>query len=71
MEKKETNNGIVIGICPGYRTIRISNGFGIEEKLTDSETKKIIDNIIVPEFKKGDYLQGIRKALLEIINELR
>jgi uncharacterized protein len=43
--KKQTNNGIVIGICPGYRTIRISNGYGIEEKLTDAETKKIIDNI--------------------------
>lgn len=69
--KKEKKNGILIGICPGYRTIRISNGYGIEGKLTDSETKKIIDNIIVPEFKKGDYFQGIRKALLEIFNELR
>ncbi len=37
--KKDKNNGILIGICTGLRTIRIQNGYGIEANMkivTDS-----------------------------------
>ena len=45
--------------------MRINNGDGIETKLSDAETKDIIDNIIIPEFKKGNYFQGLRNAIVE------
>lgn len=69
--KKDINNGIVIGISKGLRKIRISNGYGIEEKLTDEETKKIINDIIIPYFKKGMYFEGIKKGLSSIMQEIR
>jgi uncharacterized protein len=69
--KKIKNNGIVIGISAGLRSIRISNGYGIEPKLSDTETKKIIDNIIVPEYKKGNYFEGTKKGLLLIMQKIR
>jgi uncharacterized protein len=69
--KKGINNGIVIGISTRLRKIRISNGYGIEAKLTDAETKKIIDDIILPEFKKGNYFEGIKKGLIALMQKVR
>jgi uncharacterized protein len=64
--QKDKNNGIVIAICPGYRIIRIENGYGIEKVFTDEQTYQIIQNIIVPAYKKGEYFEGTRNALVEI-----
>lgn len=69
--KKDKNNGILIGICTELRSIRIQNGAGIVEKLTDKETKKIIDQIIIPEFKKGNYFEGVKSALLTLMQKVR
>lgn len=69
--KKSLNNGITIGISTGLRKIRICNGYGIEVKLTDAETKKIVDDIILPEFKKGNYFTGTKKGLLTIMQKVR
>jgi uncharacterized protein len=69
--KKETNNGVVIGICPGFRLIRISTGLGIMQQLTDQEAKTIIDDIIVPQYRLGDYFNGTKLGLLAVMQELR
>lgn len=69
--KGEKNNGIVIGLSTGLRKIRISNGYGIEAKLSDSETEKIITNTIIPYFKKGNYFEGVRQGLLAIMQKWR
>jgi uncharacterized protein len=69
--KKGKNNGVLIGICNEFRKIRISNGYGIVKKLTDAESKRIIDNDIAPEFRKGKFYEGMRKALAAIMKELR
>ena len=69
--KKNKNNGIVIGLSKGHRKIRISNGYGIEQILSDDETKKIIDEIIVPEFKREMYYEGLRKGILTITAKVR
>ncbi|MBX2921630.1 MAG: TPM domain-containing protein [Chitinophagaceae bacterium] len=69
--KKEKNNGILIGISTGLRKIRIQNGYGIETNLTNAETKKIIDDIILPEFKKGNYFEGTRSGLFALMQKIR
>jgi uncharacterized protein len=69
--KAEKENGILIGISKGYRRIRIQNGNGIEKILTDDETKKILENYFIPEFKKGEYYQGTLNGLCEIIRILK
>ncbi len=69
--KKDKNNGILIGISTGLRKIRINNGYGIEAKLTDAETKKIIDDIILPEFKKGNYFEGTKNGILALMQKVR
>lgn len=69
--KKGINNGILIGISTGLRKIRISNGYSIETKLTNAETKKIIDDKILPEYKNGNYFEGTKIGLLALMQKIR
>jgi len=68
--KKDKNNGIVIVFGKQIKQIRIQVGNGLQNKLSDKETKKIIENTIIPEFKKGEFYAGIKNGLIEIINEI-
>ena len=68
--EKSKNNGILIAICPDYRTIRIENGYGIEAVLSDQETKNILTELIVPHFKKAEYFRGVYDGLLKIMSVL-
>jgi uncharacterized protein len=65
------SDGVLIGISKGLRKIRINNGATIETKITDDETKKIIDDIMIPEFKKGDFFAGTKKGLMALMQRLR
>ena len=67
--QKEKNNGTMIVICKSIHRIGIANGTGI--KLSDAETKSIIDDVIIPEFRKDNYFEGIRKGLLAIIEKIK
>ena len=68
--KKDKNNGILLIFSKKLRNIRIQTGKGLTKELTNEEAKRIIDQIIIPEFKKGDYYSGTEKGLLAIIKEL-
>lgn len=68
--EKDKNNGVFIGISVGLRKIRIQNGLGIEKRMTDAQTKEIIDKYIVPSFKKGNYYQGTLSGLMKIMEHL-
>ena len=65
------NNGVLIGISATLRKIRISNGDGIKAKLLDVETKEIIDTVIIPEFKKGDYFIALKSTIFELIQKIK
>ena len=69
--KDEKDNGIVIVFSKKLRMIRIEVGEGLTTKLTDEEAKAIIDNLIIPAFKKTSYFDGILRGLSEIINEIQ
>lgn len=64
---KGINNGLTIVFSKKLRTIRISTGLGTEKNLTDDICKNIIDQTIIPEFKKGDYYSGIEKGMVELM----
>jgi uncharacterized protein len=68
--QKGKSNGILIAIATGLKKIRIQNGYGIETRLTDVETKRIIDEIMIPAFRRGNYYEGLVKALESIKKEL-
>jgi uncharacterized protein len=68
--KRGKNNGITICISGGLRTIRINNGYGIEEVLSNDETKQIIEKYFIPYFRKGDHYSGIKAGLKALMAHL-
>lgn len=64
---KEKDNGLSIVFSKNLKKIRISTGYGTEKILTDEICKNIIDQTIIPEFKNGDYYNGIEKGMAELI----
>jgi len=68
--KKESDNGMLIGISRSFRKIRIQNGSGIEKVLPNADTKKIIDESFIPFFKKGQYYEGVLNGLKTLMQRL-
>jgi uncharacterized protein len=68
--KKDKSNGILMCISKKARLMRIENGDGITNLLTDLETEKIVNEVIIPEFKKGEYYNGTLNGVKKIIEEL-
>jgi uncharacterized protein len=68
--KKETDNGVLIGVSIGHRKMRIQNGYGIEKILSDSETKEITDNYFIPDIKSGKLYSGTLKGLNQLMRIL-
>jgi len=56
------DNGVFILLASEDRKIWISPGYGVEDRLTAGITGELIRNVIIPEFKKGDYYQGLNKG---------
>ena len=65
--RKGKDNGLVFLVAVEDRQMAIQNGYGLEDRLTDAETKMIIENYVIPEFRGGDYYQGIERGTDQII----
>ncbi|MEO2050870.1 MAG: TPM domain-containing protein [Allomuricauda sp.] len=67
----DKDNGILILLATDDRRIAINTGYGVEGSLTDLMSKRIIERVIIPEFKKGDYYAGLDKgsdAIFQVLN---
>ena len=66
--KADKDNGIVILVKPtkekGGHQVFISPGRGLEGAVTDISCGEIVDNELIPNFKKGDYFTGIKNAIV-------
>jgi uncharacterized protein len=61
--QKDKDNGVLLAIFINDRKLRIEVGYGLEDKLTDADSKLIIANEIAPGFKQGNYYQGIKNGI--------
>ena len=69
--QEEKDNGILIILAENDRKVAISTGYGVEGLLTDALSKRIIENIILPEFRAGDYYGGLNKGsdtIFQVLN---
>lgn len=51
------DNGCLVLVAVDDRKLSIQNGYGLEEYLTDYQTKLIIENDITPYFKNSNYYE--------------
>lgn len=68
--KKGKDNGIVIVFSRKQKEIWLGTGYGTEAVLTDKLAKKMVDSVFIPQFRKGDYFNGIKNGLDSIIHFL-
>jgi len=69
--KEKEDNGVFILLAKDDRKIWISPGYGVEHKLTAGIVGELTRNIIIPEFKKNDYYNGLDKGtdtIFQILN---
>ncbi len=62
--QKGKDNGLIILISPKNRQrgITIQTGYGLEGAVTDALSRRVIEKVIVPEFKQGNYYAGLDSA---------
>lgn len=56
------DNGIVITLAKDDRKVDINTGYGIEYRITDMMSERIINRIMIPEFKTGNFYAGLDKG---------
>jgi uncharacterized protein len=65
--KEGKDNGILILIAKDDRQMRIEVGYGLEGALTDAQSFTIIEKVMKPAFRAGDYYGGVSQAIEKII----
>ena len=68
---KEKDNGVLFLIAKRDRKMRIEVGYGLEPTLTDARCRRILDNIVRPMFKSGQFAGGIDAGVDAIAAAIR
>ena len=69
--QKGKDNGVFMLLAKDDRKITIQTGYGVEHLLTDFMSRRIIENDIIPQFKKGNFYAGLDKgsdAVFKVLN---
>ena len=61
------DNGVLLLVAMAERKMRIEVGYGLEGAIPDAMAKRIIDDVLKPEFKAGRFGGGIESAVINLI----
>ena len=64
------DNGALLMVAKEERRIRIEVGYGLEGPLTDATSATIINQIITPAFRQGDFATGIANGAAAMVQVL-
>ena len=65
--RKKVDDGALLIVAKNDRKLRIEVGYGLEGALTDATSKRIIDEVITPKFRSGDFAGGISDGVDRIL----
>jgi uncharacterized protein len=65
--RKGIDDGAILIVAMQDRAMRIEVGYGLEGALNDATCKRIISEIITPEFRRGDFRAGIEAGVDSMI----
>lgn len=69
--REKVDDGILLIVAKNDRKLRIEVGYGLEGVVPDAIAKRIIENIILPEFRSGSFYAGINHGtdvLIDLVN---
>jgi uncharacterized protein len=61
--RKGVDDGVIFIVAKNDRELRIEVGYGLEGAIPDATAKRVIDEIVVPRFKQGDFFGGIEAGV--------
>ncbi|WP_244241788.1 TPM domain-containing protein [Leptospira jelokensis] len=68
--QKKLDNGVLILLAIEDKKVRIEVGYGLEGILTDAYCNRVIQQLMVPRFKSGEYGEGVSAGLEELLSTL-
>lgn len=68
--QKGKDNGALLVVARDERKVRIEVGYGLEDRLTDAQSSVIINQIITPAFRQGDFVGGVTKGTEAMVQVL-
>lgn len=69
--QKGRDNGALLLIALKERAVRIEVGYGLEARLTDARSRRIIQDEIIPNFRQGNFYAGIDAGVAAITQTVR
>lgn len=68
--KRDKNNGILFLVALKDRSVRLEIGLGLEKTIPDDIVGAILDEHVIPMFKKDRYAEGILAGVTAVIQRL-
>ncbi|MDY7561710.1 TPM domain-containing protein [Pseudomonas sp. CCC3.2] len=68
--QKDKDNGALLIVARDDHKVRIEVGYGLEDRLTDAQSSVIVNQIITPAFKAGNFSGGISQGTEAMIQVL-
>jgi uncharacterized protein len=60
--QKDKNNGILVLVSPANQRMTIQTGYGLEGAVPDAICSRLINNVLTPSFRAGEYYAGLDSA---------
>lgn len=64
--RSKVDDGVLLFIAKDDRKVRFEVGYGLEGAIPDAKAGRIIREYLAPNFRQGDYYQGIADALAAV-----
>ena len=65
--QKGKDTGVILVIVAQDRKLRIEVGYGLEDRITDAQSSRIIRSVIAPQFKKREYGKGVLLGVRNLV----
>ena len=66
LERQGVDDGLLLLVAKQDRAVRIEVGYGLEGAVPDVLANRIIEQVIAPSFRKGDFFGGLSEGLTRI-----
>ncbi len=66
--RKKVDDGAILVVAKNDQHLRIEVGYGLEGALTDVTSRRIIDEVITPKFRAGDFAGGISDGVDRMVS---
>lgn len=65
--RQGVDDGVLILLAKNDRTARIEVGYGLEGAIPDAKAKRIIEDVMLPYFRQGDFAGGLNASVDQLI----